>query len=135
MHPHEAVVGALLGAFNRRDLDGALAQLHPDIEFHPLTAKAGLVSGPCRGHDEMERYLREVFDVFDVLRIRPASIRAAGDAVAVLGYVEMQGRGGELETTAMWMWKMRDGLVVRGEVFADEREAMRAAGARAAVTI
>jgi ketosteroid isomerase-like protein len=44
----ELVVSAWVEAFNAWNLDGLLAHLHPDIEFHPLRL-AGTV-GAYRGH-------------------------------------------------------------------------------------
>jgi ketosteroid isomerase-like protein len=50
-------------AFNRRDLDGFLALMDPDVEALPRTL--GIEGGAYTGHDGMRRWAEDILAVFD----------------------------------------------------------------------
>ena len=68
----ETVLRAI-DAYNRRDLDALLAEMHPEIELKPpLTALAGNV---YRGHDGVAAWLADLDETFERTRIEPVESR------------------------------------------------------------
>jgi ketosteroid isomerase-like protein len=121
------VVGRLFEAFSRRDLLSALALLHPEVVFQPMTAAVTRAGEPYRGHEGIRRYVQDVEENWDELTIQPVQIRAAGHAVVALGMVSGRGRGGAFENApTTWVVKFRDGVVVGAQIFSDERNVQEA---------
>jgi ketosteroid isomerase-like protein len=119
---NEEVVRSLFEAFSRRELTSALALVHPEVVFQPMTAAVTRAGEPYRGHEGIRRYARDVEENWDELTIRPVQIRAAGDAVVVLGMVSGRGRGGAFANApTTWVVKLRDGKVVAAQIFSDGR--------------
>jgi ketosteroid isomerase-like protein len=125
----EEIVVSLFDAFNRRDLDGALEMLHPDVVFEPVT-RALLNGGePYRCHDGMRRYFQDVSRHWHELRVDPVQVRSAGAAVVALGQTSGRGEAGPLTgAPTTWVFKFQEGLVIRIQVFSDERLARKALG-------
>ena len=108
-------------AFVRRDLDAALALLHPKCEWRPaVTGRRAGRAEPYRGHAGVRRYFQDVDAVWDEFIVEPRDYRAVTGAVVIFGRV--RGRIGEERTDVpvMWMWRLRDGLVYSGTVYAVE---------------
>jgi ketosteroid isomerase-like protein len=116
----ERIARELFEAFNRRDLAGALALVHEDVVLAPVSAELLRGGEPYRGREGIEQYLGDVQTHWEVLRVNPVQIRAAGRAVVALGQVTGSGPLGSFsEMPTKWVLKFRDGLVVSGQVFAD----------------
>jgi ketosteroid isomerase-like protein len=125
----KAIVEQLFEAFNRRDLPAALARLHPNLVFEPVSATALGRGEPYRGHDGIRRYFDDITNHWQELRVDPVHIRAAGDAVVGLGQTTARGRGGLLDNVpTTWVFKFEQDLVVHIQVFSDERLARAALG-------
>jgi ketosteroid isomerase-like protein len=123
----EEVVAQLFEAFSRRDLPGALALVHPEVVFQPMTAAVTQAGEPYRGHEGIRRYARDVEAHWEVLTLQPAQIRAAGRAVVALGLVSGRGPGGSFENApTTWVVKFKDGLVFYVQIFSDERNVQEA---------
>jgi ketosteroid isomerase-like protein len=123
----EQAVARLFEAFSRRDLPSALALVHPEVVFQPMTAAVTRAGEPYRGHEGIHRYAKDVEENWDELTIQPVQIRAAGHAVVVLGMVSGRGRGGAFENApTTWVIKFRDGLVIGAQIFSDERNVREA---------
>jgi ketosteroid isomerase-like protein len=123
----EEVVVRLFESFSRRDLANALALVHPEVVFQPMTAAVTQAGEPYRGHDGIRRYAQDVEENWDELTIKPVQIRAAGHAVVVLGMVSGRGRGGAFENApTTWVLKFRDGKVAAAQIFSDERNVQEA---------
>src|SRR3954471_9577340 len=115
-------------AFARRDLTGLVDIFDPDVEFLPVTANLTTGGDPYRGHGGMARYLDDVARVWDDLRVHPSEFLALGDTVVVLGRVRGRGGGMIIDRPTGWVWKVRDGKIVWGRVYASQEEALRAVG-------
>jgi ketosteroid isomerase-like protein len=116
------VVRSLFEAFSRRDLPTALDLVHPEVVFQPMTAAVTRAGEPYCGHKGIRRYAQDVAENWDELTAQPVQIRAAGDAVVVLGMLSGRGRGGAFENApTTWVVKLRDGKVVAAQIFSDER--------------
>ncbi len=125
--PKEEVVVRLFEAFSRRELESALALLHPEVVFEPMTAAVTRASEPYRGHEGIRRYAADVESHWEVLTVHPTQIRAAGRAVVALGLVSGRGPGGSFQDApTTWVVKFRDGLVAHAQIFSDERNVVNA---------
>ncbi len=100
-----------IDAYNRRDLDALLAQMHPEIELTPpLTALAGNV---YRGHDGVAEWLADLDDTFERTRIEPVEVEDLGGLVLALTTFSVE--AGEsrlpLESELGLVCGMRAGLI------------------------
>jgi ketosteroid isomerase-like protein len=115
-------------AFSTRDVDEVVDIMSGDIEFLPVTANLTTGGTPYRGHDGIRAYVDDVARVWDDLRVYPSEFRDLGDCVVALGRIHARGGGMIIDRPTGWVWKMRDGKIVWGRVFATPEEALRAAG-------
>jgi ketosteroid isomerase-like protein len=128
-HGRCAIAARLFDAFNRRDLDAALVCLDPQIVFAPVTASVLADGHPYCCHDGIRRYMADVQQHWHTLTVEPAQIRAAGDAVVVLGRVSGAGDAGSFRDVPLTcVLKFRGALVARAQVFFQERAARDALG-------
>jgi ketosteroid isomerase-like protein len=124
---NEEALARLFEAFSRRDLPSALALVHPEVVFQPMTAAVTRAGEPYRGHEGIRRYAEDVETHWARLTIRPKQIRSAGRAVVALGLVSGSGRGGSFEDApTTWVVKFRDGMVAHAQIFSDERNVVSA---------
>ncbi len=123
------VVRRAAEAFNRGNLDAAVADAAPDIEYVATGALPGL-QGVFRGVEEYKRFLHWVPDEFDDPRADPTEIIEAGDQVVVGLTISGRGKQSGVETSwNFWqVWTIREGKSVRGQGFASRDEALEAAG-------
>jgi ketosteroid isomerase-like protein len=123
------VAERLFEAFDRRDLSSVFDLIHPEIVFWPMTATVTRAGEPYRGHEGMRRYVADVQEHWQELTIRPVQIRAAGQAVVVLGMASGRGAAGSFENAAAtWVLKFRDGLVAHIQIFSEARHVVEALG-------
>jgi len=123
----EAVL-KLMDAFNRRDREAAMALLSPDVVFHPVSARAMGRTEPFVGQAGMREYLEITESQWEELHVEVVQIEQAGNAVTVIGRARGRAGGGALDTTAIWTWKLRDGLICEGRVHADTARTRTALG-------
>jgi ketosteroid isomerase-like protein len=126
--PHVALVQRAYEAFTRRDVDGLVAACAPDVEFHLPTAQLTRVGIPYRGHDGVRTYMRDAARVWSELRLEPREFHERGDLVVATGRVYAWGAGRVVDTPAGWVWRIREGLVVRVDVYESADQALEAAG-------
>jgi ketosteroid isomerase-like protein len=118
-------------AFNRGDIDAALALFDPDVEFTPRTLE--LEGGdPYRGRDGVRGWLKNLRAVFHDFRTEIDEVRDRGD-VTVAG-VRLRGQGTEsdapMEETSWVVAECRDKKCIRWRTIRSEAEALEAAGLR-----
>jgi ketosteroid isomerase-like protein len=128
MSANTEVVERLIKAFEDGDIEAALAELHPEVEFLPIRAQ--LEGTSYRGHDGYRRVVADFEEDWEDLRLPPERIHEAGDRVVVSGRMVARGKasGVELDIPLALLYELREGKVVRIESFADPDEALRAAG-------
>jgi ketosteroid isomerase-like protein len=128
--PNFEVAERLFEAFARRDLDALVELAHPELEFLPVTANLTTGGVPYRGHDGLARYMEDVARVWPELRLFPDEFRDGGSdgCVLVLGRVVARGGGIILDRPTGWVFRMRDGKIVRLRVYGSHDEAVEAAG-------
>jgi hypothetical protein len=108
-------------AFARDDLDGVVADMHEEIEWHQAQ---GLPHGGFyRGLVEVRRAIFEPLDEewWDEFSADPDEFIDAGADVLVLGRYRgrAKGTGKELDVPFAHVWSFRDGKAVRFRQFLD----------------
>jgi ketosteroid isomerase-like protein len=122
---HEALVGRLFNAFNRRDEAEIVKLCSPRMEFFAVTAEEVGRVAPYVGPDGLRDYLTDVERVWEELLITPGRVERRGDRLLVVGRVYVRNRElGIRDMPVAWIWGVQDGLFVRGEVFADPEAAI-----------
>ncbi len=120
------VVKAMFAAFAARDLETVLNLADPDIEFTAVTGEHAGRTDPYRRHDGLRAYFRDVAELWEELRLTPREFRPAGDLVLVTGKVSGRSRVRTVTGSTGWLWKVRDGKVVYGRVYASAADAIAA---------
>ena len=123
------LVRRLYEAFTNGDIDTMLGLVAPEMEFWGPTASFARQGRPYLGHDGMRQYFADVARVWRTLEVVPHDFRDLGDRVLVFGRVYARGEGGYIsDSPTQWLWRVSDGRIVWGRVFASKAEALAAAG-------
>ncbi|HEY5708650.1 MAG TPA: nuclear transport factor 2 family protein [Solirubrobacterales bacterium] len=121
----EALVWRLFEAFNQRDADAIVGLCAEQMEFVSVTGGEAGRESPYRGGRGLRDYLADVEKVWEELLITPGRVERRGDRLLVLGRVYVRSRElGIRDMPAAWIWELRDGSFVRGEVFVDPEQAL-----------
>jgi ketosteroid isomerase-like protein len=120
------LVERLFDAFNRRDA-AAIDDLCDDgMEFYTVTAEEVGRSDPYTGAEGLRDYFDDVATVWEELLIMPNDVEQRDESLLVRGRVFLRSRAlGIRDMPAAWIWDLRDGRFVRGQVFIDPEEAIR----------
>ena len=108
-------------SFARDDLDGVLADMHPEIEWHQAQ---GLPHGGFyRGIDEVRRNIFDPLDAewWDAFTAEPDEFLDAGTEIVVLGRYRALAKqtGKKLDVPFVHIWSIREGKAVRFRQFLD----------------
>jgi ketosteroid isomerase-like protein len=117
-------------ALNRRDLEGFLADTHPDVVTDWSRAK-GPERGTFRGREQVTRFLRSWWDAFDESVIVVDELIDAGDQVVSAFHGRQRGRGSGAVVEgpgSLLVWSFRDGVVVSATLYQQRAEALGAVG-------
>ena len=110
-------------AFARDDLDGVLADMHPEIEWHQ--AQGLPHGGYYRGLDEVRRNIFEPLDAewWEEFSADPDEFLDAGSQVVVLGRYRgvAKGTGKRLDVPFVHVWTVEGDKAVRFRQFLDTR--------------
>lgn len=122
---YEALIGRLFHAFNQRDAVAIVSLCAPEMEFLAVTGGEAGHDAPYRGPEGLREYLADVERIWEALLITPGEVERQGDRLLVNGRVYVRSRElGIRDMPVAWVWQVRDGFFVRGEVFADPAEAV-----------
>jgi ketosteroid isomerase-like protein len=101
------------GAFNRRDVDGALAAMAPDVDW-----ENGLEGGRLHGHREVRAYWMRQWEQLDVFAAPRAFTVDDEGRVVVLVDQQVRRADGALVSAGEihHVLTMRDGLVARMDI-------------------
>ncbi len=93
----------------------------------------GSAAGTRSGPEGFLRANEEALEAFDEYRVETAEFIDAGEAVVVPVRISGRGRasGVPLDARLTHLWVLREGKVIRGEVYRTTEEALEAAGASA----
>ncbi|HET8862893.1 MAG TPA: nuclear transport factor 2 family protein [Solirubrobacterales bacterium] len=122
---HVELVERLYRCFNQRD-EGCIVELcDEEMSFFPVgTAEAVGREAPYSGKSGLHDYLTDVAEVWEELQITPSEVDCRGDWLLVRGRVYARSRDlGIRDVPIAWIWEVRNGRFVHGEVFPDPEEA------------
>jgi ketosteroid isomerase-like protein len=126
------LVREALRAFNRRDVEWAIAHSTPDCEWFPAVA-AGVEGKPFRGPDGAREFFKGMVEVWEEFSLEPEELRDLGDHVLLLCQVHAKGKTGVVfEQSLDAVWEVRDGKFAKGRSYLDRDEALQAAAEVAA---
>jgi ketosteroid isomerase-like protein len=120
------IVRRLIDAWNQRDLQAALEDMHPECEVRGVEVRKTL-----RGHDGLAAGFRDWFEAFEEFTIEPEDfIEHGGDRVLVPMRQRARGKGSGLEVEQRFyqLFTLRDGMVFRFEEYTEEADAWKALG-------
>ena len=106
----------LYDAFNARDIDRALASMHPDVDWPNMIA-----GGREHGHAAVRAYWEKQFETTDP-RVAPQRIAPVGDDQVVVDVHQVvRDRDGRVldDREVQHVYVLRDGLVERMDVRED----------------
>ena len=116
-------------AFNRRDIDAAIAIVDEEVQFFAPTAEMANEGKPYVGHAGMRKYYDDVAAVWQELEVTPSEIREVDDAVLVLGRVYGRADGGYIQDSpAQWVMRFRDDRVSWIHVYTNRSAALSEVG-------
>jgi ketosteroid isomerase-like protein len=113
-------------AANRGDVEGFLANVHPDVEFTSLIAEPE--GRTFRGHDGVRRWWREVILPLGGLHGEPEEVRDLGDTVVARVLGTYRPSGVEVPQTVWNVVRFKDGMAIWWRFFRTDEEALEAAG-------
>jgi ketosteroid isomerase-like protein len=123
------LVRSIFAAWEREDMEAVFALYDPAIEWDNSTLPAPN-AGVYHGREGVRLFLREWLEAFETQQIHAEDFIDAGDAVVVRTRVTGRGKasGAEVEMPRWNVYRIRDGLVIRIEIFETKAEALEAAG-------
>lgn len=122
---YRELVGRLFHAFNQRDTESIVSLCSPQMQFFAVTAEEVGREAPYSGREGLREYLVDVERIWEALLITPGVVEQRGDRLLVCGRVYVRSRElGIRDMPVAWIWRVQDGLFVRGEVFADPQMAI-----------
>jgi ketosteroid isomerase-like protein len=133
----KAIVGRAgrfgLEAFNRRDLDAFLVAYHPDCEVNPPRefVEAGLSEASYHGPAGYRAWVSEWSEVWGAdLRVEPLEVIDLGDQIVLLAEMPTRGRASGVALTGKYatIATLRDGRVIRDQVYVHHGQALEAVG-------
>jgi ketosteroid isomerase-like protein len=115
------LVERLYEAFNRRDPEEIAGLCDERMEFSAAsTSEAVGRDAPYVGRQGLQDYLRDAASVWEELLVTPSEVEVRGERLLVRGRVYARSRElGIRDIPAAWIWEVREGRFVRGEVFPD----------------
>ena len=120
---HEQLLRRAYEAFNARDIEGALATMHADVDW-----PNGMEGGRLHGHQEVREYWRRQFELIDsLLEPRQMEQRPDGQVIATVRRL-MRDRAGNVvsDQTLEHRFVIAQGLIERMDI--DHGWAIRSAG-------
>ena len=115
-------------AFNRGDIEGALAPLDPDIEWWPAADE--LITSPYRGHDGYRRLIAEAREGVPDLQTEIEELFVVGDRVVVCVRFWGRGRdsGAPVEVRETHVARLRDGKIIEVREYREKAAPLEAVG-------
>jgi uncharacterized protein len=127
MRDNVEVIESLWDAFGRGDIEKVAGGVADDGEIvFPDSVPWG---GSYRGPDGFRDVIDRLLSYFPEFKAKPEMILGADDDhVAVVVNISGRGKGGRLDARVVWLYRLRDGKVIRGEAFPDTARVLEAIG-------
>src|SRR5256885_9541460 len=126
------IVRAAFEAWNARPGEPDFAPFHPELVYHPRADEPD--PSPHVGRDAFERLVLGFVESFAETRCEVLELIDAGDHViaSTVLHVVLRGQGSAsgagVSDTYVFVYKLRDGLVVEGWEYRTKQEALEAMG-------
>jgi ketosteroid isomerase-like protein len=125
------IVRAVFEAWNAGDMEALFADYHPELVYHPRADEPD--PSPHVGRDVYERLVRGFVDSFSEVTFEVLELIDAGDHViaSTVLHAVLHGQGSAsagVSDTYVFVFKLRDGLVVEGWEYRTKQEALEAVG-------
>jgi ketosteroid isomerase-like protein len=117
-------------AVNRRDFEHAMSLYAEDVELF-VDSRAFLEGGTFKGREVVGEWFGNWFRTFEHgYRFEIEEARDLGDAVLLVASHSGRGRtsGAEVHGRNGYLYRVRDGKIVRGEIYRSREEALEASG-------
>ena len=131
VHENVELAHQVLDALAQRDVSGLIDLTDPEVEWHSFFAEVAMgKGGGYRGHDGIRQYVSDLNDAWAIVRGDVDEGIGVGDIALLVGRIHYRGQtsGVETETPAGWMFKFRDGKVLRFRAFREPDRVLEAAG-------
>jgi ketosteroid isomerase-like protein len=108
----ERLIRDLYASFNARDIEAAVAAMHPDVDW-PNAWEGGRLEG----HDAVREYWTRQFAAIDP-HVEPTKIETAGDTVDVTVHQTVRDLDGNVvaDGEVHHVYTIRDGRIARMDV-------------------
>jgi ketosteroid isomerase-like protein len=126
------VMNAAFEAWNAGNVEALFAHFHPELVYHPRADEPD--PSPHVGRDAYERLVYGFVDSFSEVTIEVLEVIDAGDHViaSTVLHVVLRGQASASDAgvsdTYVFVYKLRDGLVVEGWEYRTKQEALEAVG-------
>src|ERR1700736_6093533 len=107
-----ALAHKVIDAVERRDLSRLIDLTDPEVEWRSVFAEVG-EEGVYRGHPGMRRYVMDISDAWEVVRLDVDDQLEVGDIAVLVGRIHYRGKGSgvEAESPAGCMIRFHRGRV------------------------
>jgi ketosteroid isomerase-like protein len=125
---NEAAALGFANAITAGDREAGLAVCHPEIEFRSML---GISGRSYRGHDGIREYFDDIESAWAEWSVDVERVAEAADGrVAIVMTMRARGKGSgaALAERTAHAWTLRDGRLLRNELFREPEEALRALG-------
>ena len=126
------IVSEWVEAFNRRDTDGFLAGLHPDVEWDDTEGFPG-IRGLYRGRAGARKWWDEFLEAWEIFDAQVEQITEGNGGTVFLeinGKARGRSSGVETELELSFVIWVADHKITRRKLFSSKDEALEAAGLR-----
>ena len=126
------IVRAAFAAWNAGDMEALFPHFHPELVYHPRADEPD--PSPHVGRDAYERLVYGFVDSFSEVTFEVLELIDAGDHViaSTVLHVVLRGQGSAsgagVSDTYVFVYKLRDGLVVEGWEYRTKQEALETLG-------
>jgi ketosteroid isomerase-like protein len=125
------IARAAFEAWNAGELQDVLSHFHPELVYHPRADEPD--PSPHVGRDAYERLVYGFVDSFSEVTFEVLELIDAGDHViaSTVLHAVLRGQGSAsagVSDTYVFIYKLRDGLVVEGWEYRTKQEALEAGG-------
>jgi ketosteroid isomerase-like protein len=122
------IVQRAIDALNRGDMDAALLSSDPEVEVD-WSRSRGLTPGIHRGYEAVRAFWTSIHETFERVTVSPEEFIEHGDHVLVPNRTRFRGREGiEVDTRSTVVVTLRDGRILRWELFQERADALEAMG-------
>ena len=119
------VAAAWYEAYNRKDMEGALALMHVDVDC-TSAGMSGVEGSSHMGHEGMRRYFTDLWETWEDPQVVVEQLFERGDHVVMLGYTTGAGKlsGISVDFPVASVIYVEDGLIRRYRTYREWDEAL-----------